>query len=210
MYADEFCGGSELWTYLVGVEAFSQIYRESDRAEMSPAETREMLEKLNREKSLWDAMKMGNDQHFIFQTAPRPVELSSDVVNKCFEEAHKRVFALAKSKIEIVARCKASPQIVISGGTSRHPRVTKRLEEFCAAAGTPEPNFITGSPVGFSSSMIAEEVAIASSNSLTTMQQFMDRGAAFGVQMRQCPNSSNNNPERLWDDYGFFLLSKVG
>ncbi|KAF6805028.1 hypothetical protein CMUS01_14714 [Colletotrichum musicola] len=202
-------GGSEHWTYLVGVKALSKILRESNQSGISPAKKREMLEKFNREKGRCGPVEMGNGQHFVFHMMHWPIDLGPEDLEQCFEEAHDRVFALAKSNIEHVAKYKVPPQIIVSGGTSRHPAVQRRLIEFCAAAGAPKPNFITGKSITFSSGKIAQGVAMAASNCLT-IQQFMDRGAAFGVQMRQCANRGNSNPERLWDNYGFFLLSKNG
>ncbi|KAF6835284.1 hypothetical protein CPLU01_04364 [Colletotrichum plurivorum] len=202
-------GGSEHWTYLVGVKALLKILRESNQSGISPAEKREMLEKFNREKGRCGPVEMGNGQHFVFHMMHWPIDLGPEDLEQCFEEAHDRVFALAKFNIEHMAKYKVPPQIIVSGGTSRHPAVQRRLIEFCAAAGAPKPNFITGKSITFSSGKIAQGVAMAASNCLT-IQKFMDRGAAFGVQMRQCANRGNSNPERLWDNYGFFLLSKNG
>lgn len=55
---------------------------------------------------------------------------------------------------------------------------------------------------------IARGAALATA-SMTTVDQFMERGAAFGIQIRQkLPRNSQDNP-RLWDDTALLLLDKV-
>jgi hypothetical protein len=69
---------------------------------------------------------------------------------------------------------------------------------------------INGIPLTLSRSFkIAKGAAFAAGNKVT-VEEFMRRGAAFGIQMRQSSKSGKGNPHNLWDNEAYFVLSSVG
>ncbi|KAL0931828.1 uncharacterized protein CTRU02_212781 [Colletotrichum truncatum] len=198
-------GGSEHWTFNIGKRVLHEM-RNSTGMSLSLEEQRDMLESFNIKKGSLGPSRARANQPFKF--GPCPVSMSLEDITECFEKGHKNVFEKAKGEIELVSEYKAVPQVIISGGTAKHTDVQIRLRGFCNAAGIPEPWFVSGSSMTYSSGKIAHGVAMAASNCLT-IPEFMARGAAFGLQTRECANRGNTNPNNLWNDVGYFLLSQV-
>lgn len=55
---------------------------------------------------------------------------------------------------------------------------------------------------------IAKGAALATAT-MTTVGEFTDRGAAFGLQLRQKAPRSKKDDSKIWDDYALLLLDKV-
>lgn len=73
----------------------------------------------------------------------RNIQLLPEDINRSFAKGIRRVFEEAEIQIKSLALIKnASPQVIVSGGTSMHRAVVRELNEICARHGVPEPTYV--------------------------------------------------------------------
>ncbi|ORY68911.1 uncharacterized protein BCR38DRAFT_424659 [Pseudomassariella vexata] len=223
-------GGSEQWEYLIG-ETCLELIQQAPGETLSAKAKQSILDDFNRQKSgLGPGQPDNFDLEVIGQTGtPWQVFLSPEKITSCFNEALKEPLALATEKIQQLAkmyrsqndrheadgeinkgrhrRQRAQPRVIVAGGTSKHEGLQSQLRDLCQSSGLPDPVFTDDIMVQYDSVKIAMGAAYAIARPLT-VDQFMRRGAAFGLQMRQHATRGNSNAENEWDDRAMFLMSK--
>ncbi|KAK2016935.1 hypothetical protein LZ32DRAFT_655162 [Colletotrichum eremochloae] len=137
----------------------------------------------------WITIGAGQSRQFFFDAMHNPLKL-----------AEKEIKALApyEGLYENVG-----VKILVSGGTANSEAVQRELKGYCKAAGVSEPIF-AHKKLGRSFA-IAKGAAMAVARDMSFLE-FIENGAAFGIQMLQ----GSNNPERKWDNVGRMLLADKG
>ncbi|KAI1084554.1 hypothetical protein F5B20DRAFT_522169 [Whalleya microplaca] len=201
-------GGGEQWEYNIGMEAlrFIQLVQ---RQYLSPREKQSILDEFNREKC--DLSSGQNDFYFHGQKDNGEVlnvNLSAEKITECFDNALEKPLELATEKIKELGSIEnVKPRVIISGGTSRHEGLKARLEGMCRDNGLPPPVFTDTLEIQYDSMKIAQGTAYAVAEYLT-VEEFLNRGAAIGLQILQQLPSRRGNLEGLWDDTAQLLLTK--
>ncbi|KAK2021278.1 hypothetical protein LX32DRAFT_687862 [Colletotrichum zoysiae] len=196
-------GGSEEWSYRVG-EEFARRFRQQRRRSMRPEEWKAFADQFDNCKSKINP----NNFNGPLNMAGWDITLDSAFISRSFEISHKNVLEEAKENIKIVSQIRGvTPYVIVSGGTANHKTVQDRLRSMCKDHGIGEPSFTNKWSISYASGRIARGVAYAAGSRLT-FNQFLERGAAFGIQRRQNPTRGNGNPDGEWDSVAELLFNK--
>ncbi|KAK2049971.1 hypothetical protein LZ31DRAFT_627269 [Colletotrichum somersetense] len=196
-------GGSEEWSYHVGGE-FARRFRQQRRRSMRPEEWKAFTDQFDSCKSRINP----NNSNGRLNMAGWDITLDSAFISRSFELSHQNVLEKAKEYIKIVSQIRGvTPYVIVSGGTANHKTVQDRLQSMCKDHGIGEPSFTNKWSISYASGRIARGVAYAAGSRLT-FNQFLERGAAFGIQRKQNPTRGNGNPEGEWDSVAKLLFNK--
>jgi hypothetical protein len=85
-----------------------------------------------------------NDKDFIheLQQPEWKVRVNAGQVHQLCKEALRQPLLLAEDQIKLFSEMKGKGvplQVVVSGGTAKHPFVQSQLASYCAKSGLPEP-----------------------------------------------------------------------
>ncbi|RYP74988.1 hypothetical protein DL771_002636 [Monosporascus sp. 5C6A] len=205
-------GGSELWEYNVLQKAVEFIEGQQGRpGAMSNKHKQRLRDDFDCEKG---HQAFGESKGFQFEAAGLDgkqlvINLGSDTVTSCFNEALKRPLEKVEEQLQQLASMgEKKPQVVITGGTARHRGLRARLIELC------EEKYHTHPPIWEEelemdeyTVKVAQGAAYAVSNPLT-VEEFINRGAAFGIQKLRRWTRDSPGSEEKWDDIAEFLMSK--
>ncbi|KAI1859979.1 hypothetical protein JX265_009180 [Neoarthrinium moseri] len=219
-------GGSELWEYLVVKMSLDYLWSEYGLKISAPIRQK-LLDTFNVEKGGCGPEFPGQGFDCCVKDQDgtmRNVTLDEPLVTACFDEAMKFPLALATSRIEAATELLASqtkdnssanmegprsvrkPRIILAGGTARHDGLRTRIKAICQRNNLADP-IITDNIINqYDSVKIACGAAFAVASPLT-LQQFMERGAGFGLQIRQQATRDEIESEHPWDNTASFLFS---
>ncbi|KAK8074010.1 hypothetical protein PG994_004909 [Apiospora phragmitis] len=204
------CGGSEQWEYDIAQKAVERLEKKKGR-QMPPLVKQEILDDFNRGKAKLGPTFDGRD--YLFKGSLENGEsmlmpFTPETLAKYFDAALKRPLELARERIEELINIKdIRPRVVVSGGTSRHAGLQHKLSMMCKENGLSPPFFTDTLSIKYDSMKIALGTVYAASNR-TTIEQFLGRGAAIGVQ-RQPRAPRDPNTEDKWEYVAEFLLSNT-
>ncbi|RYP33739.1 hypothetical protein DL767_004606 [Monosporascus sp. MG133] len=205
-------GGSELWEYNVLQKAieFVEIHQGRPGA-MSNKHKQRLRDDFDREKG---RQALEESKGFRFEAEGLDgklltITLGAEIVTSCFNEALKRPLEKVEEQLQhLAAMGEKEPHVVVTGGTARHRGLRARLIELC------EEKYHIDPPVWEEdleadeyTVKVAQGAAYAVSNPLT-VEQFMDRGAAFGIQRLRRWTRDSPSLEEKWDNIAEFLMSK--
>ncbi|RYP07767.1 hypothetical protein DL764_002314 [Monosporascus ibericus] len=205
-------GGSELWEYNVLEKATEFIEKHQRRpGAMSNEHKQRLRDNFDREKGLH---ALEESKKFRFEAEGLDgklltITLGPEMVTSCFNEALKRPLEKVEEQLQQLAEMGVEkPQVVVTGGTARHRGLRARLIELCSEKyHTHPPVWEEDLEADEYTVKVAQGAAYAVSNPLT-VEQFMDRGAAFGIQrLRRWARRSSSSEEK-WDNTAEFLMSK--
>ncbi|KAH6839516.1 hypothetical protein B0I37DRAFT_386622 [Chaetomium sp. MPI-CAGE-AT-0009] len=210
-------GGSEQWEYHI-VEWLSSRYSQDTNIPVPAYELEDFLTRFRGQKN-----KRAASRRPIITSFPLPDGSGSWRATMSVEEiedAWKRGLSgplrtakreisrlVEKMKVGVVSR----PLVVVSGGTARNPGVKSHIISLCQAKGV-SMVFTDGFnvPIAYDSAKVAMAAAYVVSERLT-VEDFFQRGAAIGLQMRQAREQGKPKTEpREWDDWGRLLLDRDG
>ncbi|KAH6656599.1 hypothetical protein BKA67DRAFT_654926 [Truncatella angustata] len=215
-------GGSELWEYLV-TDLILKYVQRVDGLAPSAQMRQKLLDSFNIAKDGCGPEFPGEgfdcvvkDQH----DQPYNVALNEANIADCFNEAMALPLALASDRIEGLTRLLASqktvhsspttqvgkPRVILAGGTARHEGIRRRIEDICQRNSLSNPVMTDNIINQYDSVKIASGAAFAVASPFT-IERFMERGAAFGIQMRQKAKRDETESEHEWDNTASFLLS---
>ncbi|KAK1975630.1 hypothetical protein LZ30DRAFT_343634 [Colletotrichum cereale] len=172
-------GGSEQWSYHVG-EKFANLVSTLRRRRLTSEEWKMFTDQFNSCKP-----RIGpSNSDGRLKIGGWDMTLDSTFINNSFELAHRNVLEKAKDLIAEVSQLRvATPYVIVSGGTAKHKTVQDRLRTICKDHGLHEPLFSNEWSIAHGSARIARGVAYAAGSRLT-FEQFLQRGAAFGIQRK--------------------------
>ncbi|KAK1756671.1 hypothetical protein QBC47DRAFT_400302 [Echria macrotheca] len=206
-------GGSEQWEHHIG-EWFSRLWTEVIGSPPPPEHREDALSRFRIQKG----RKAEDVPEKITLTFALDDEGSSWRVNltrKTIEEAWRKGLdrPLDKAQHEISRLVKMEENdrihaalVVVSGGTARNPAVKSRMLEICERRGVPvvfTDDFDIH--ITYDSAKVAKAAAFAVSEMLT-VEQFLGRGAAIGLQMRQAVAKLNPKAHQEWDQSAALVL----
>ncbi|RYP61076.1 hypothetical protein DL770_009860 [Monosporascus sp. CRB-9-2] len=205
-------GGSELWEYNVLQKAVEFVEEHQGRpGAMSNKHKQRFRDDFDREKGR-QALK--ESKSFRFEAMgldgkPLEITLGPEVVTPCFHEALKRPLEKVEEQLQqLAAMGVKEPHVVVTGGTARHIGLRARLIELCVQKyHVRPPVWEEDLEADEYTVKVAQGAAYAVSNPLT-VEQFMDRGAAFGIQRLRRWTRNSPSSEEKWDDIAKFLMSK--
>ncbi|KAK1593711.1 uncharacterized protein LY79DRAFT_630885 [Colletotrichum navitas] len=127
-----------------------------------------------------------------------------------FREAMDKPLRRAETEIKELAAfmgryADVGVKVVVSGGTAKNETVQGKLKGFCQDVDLPPPIFVHQNFGSNESFNIAKGAALATARRMTLME-FMENGAAFGIQMLR----GSGNPDRQWDENAFVVLADKG
>ncbi|KAI0191903.1 hypothetical protein F4808DRAFT_465286 [Astrocystis sublimbata] len=133
------------------------------------------------------------------------VMVPAALVLKTFEQALRLPMKTAEDRIVTAAElsdCQA--RVLVAGGTSKSRYLQQKIKECCAANGLREPLFLEtlGTP-GFTA-RISEGAAYAVAHA-PSVDEFLSRGAGFGIQMLQ--RRSADASGTIWDNEALFMYT---
>ncbi|KZL72383.1 hypothetical protein CT0861_03491 [Colletotrichum tofieldiae] len=197
-------GGSEQWSYHVG-EQFAKIFSLMRGRSMTSEEWKTFTDQFdNCKPSLGPGTCDGR-----LKVGGWDMTLPSAYIDDCFERSHTHVFQKANEYIKLVSEIHgATPYVIVSGGTAKHKTVQSRLRNMCKEHGIKEPLFSNEWSITHGSGRIARGVAYAAGSRLT-FDQFLQRGAAFGIQRKQKASRGDPNSSEEWNNVADLLFCKV-
>ncbi|KAH7014319.1 uncharacterized protein B0I36DRAFT_389249 [Microdochium trichocladiopsis] len=201
-------GGSEHWEYLVGEACATLVAEDAAAWDARTLSTKDRQAILNSFHQQIDLCGPGSNKGFYFRANEKDMRrfhLSSAVIDDCFEKALAGPLRRAeKDMIKVAARYSHDVLVVVTGGTSQHHAVQDRIRQMCAKHDIErEPVFADSLEIAYSSAKIAKGATFALSSS-QSVKQFLENGAAIGLQTLQDGSKKNT----LWDDIAPFLMSK--
>ncbi|KAI0123474.1 hypothetical protein BJ170DRAFT_109899 [Xylariales sp. AK1849] len=219
-------GGSELWEYLAAERSLEFAQHVYDLAP-SALIRQNVLDSFNGAKGGCGPGFPGED----FDCTVKDqygrrcnIFLDEADITACFNEAMKLPLDLAAARIEEVTRLLTSqkqapstattrgpkpvgkPRVILAGGTARHEGLRRKVEAVCQKNNISDPVLTDNIMIQYDSAKIASGAAFAVASPLT-VESFVRRGAAFGLQMRQKAKRGETESEHQWDDTASFLLS---
>ncbi|KAK9780721.1 hypothetical protein SCAR479_01907 [Seiridium cardinale] len=219
-------GGSELWEYLVAEMSIKYVERVHGLSP-SPAIRQKLLDSFNVAKGGCGPEFPGQGFDYIVRDhldCTHNVILDEPRITACFNEAMALPINLAATKIGELgtmldtrkddhpstdiqpSASSGKPRVILAGGSARHEGVRKRVEAACRHNNLSDPVMTDNIINQYDSVKIASGAAFAVASPLT-LDQFMRRGAAFGLQMRQGAARNIMKSEQPWDNTALFLLS---
>ncbi|KAI4598338.1 hypothetical protein KJ359_003222 [Pestalotiopsis sp. 9143b] len=214
-------GGSELWEYLLAERSLACV-KSMHGVVPSPASKQKLLDSINKSKRNWGPECEDNEDFeclVLHQGRQYYVDMDEYFVEECFDRAMKAPLALAADRIGEAARIWQSqdqnkedlqgreptqkPRVILAGGTASNKGLVRKIEDMCHSNGLDSPVKTRDISIHYNSVKIASGAAFAVASPLT-VEQFMKRGAAFGVQMRQ---QAEPGSAHQWDNTAAFLYS---
>ncbi|KAK3296446.1 uncharacterized protein B0H64DRAFT_398279 [Chaetomium fimeti] len=210
-------GGSEQWEYHI-VQWFSDRFSQDTKVPVPPNELEDFLTRFRSQKNKRAASRRPITTNF---PMPNSIDtwratLTVEEIEHAWKRGLRGPLRTAEREISrLVERTKlgvvSQPLVVVSGGTARNPAVKSRITSLCDAKGvsvvfTDEFNV----RIAYDSAKVAMAAAYVVSETLT-VEEFFQRGAAIGLQMRQAREQGKPKTEpREWDDWGRVLLDLDG
>ncbi|KAK6085036.1 hypothetical protein SCUP515_00854 [Seiridium cupressi] len=219
-------GGSELWEFLVAEMSIKYVERVHG-LNPSPAIRQKLLDSFNIAKGGCGPEFPGQGFDCVVRDhldRTYNVIFDESRITACFNEAMALPINLAATKIGELgtlldtrkddhpstdiqsSASSGKPRVILAGGSARHEGVRKRVEAACQHNNLSDPVMTDNIINQYDSVKIASGAAFAVASPLT-LDQFMRRGAAFGLQMRQRAARNSMKSEHPWDDTAYFLLS---
>ncbi|ETS85957.1 hypothetical protein PFICI_03982 [Pestalotiopsis fici W106-1] len=212
-------GGSELWELLL-VETSLEILQREHNIVPSGANRQKLLDSINNAKYELGPQYENKDFDHIVRDGKKDymIGLDESCVTNCFDKALRKPLALAATRIRDAATTlkldnqidapdiMLKPRVILSGGTASHQGLARMIEDICRRNGLDKHVATDDIRIHYDSVKIASGAAFAVASSLT-VEKFLQRGAAFGLQMRQPVNPGSTESEHKWDNTAYFLWS---
>ncbi|KAK2011820.1 hypothetical protein LZ32DRAFT_606077 [Colletotrichum eremochloae] len=197
-------GGSEQWSYHIG-KKFANHFRFMKRRPITPEEWKVFIDQFD---SCKPRINPNSSNGRLLIGGWGDVTLNSDDIKKYFEQSHGNVLEKARKMIAKVSKINGvTPYVIVSGGTAKHKTVQERLRIMCKDHDIDEPQFTNEWSISHASARIARGVAYAAGSRLT-FNQFLQRGAAFGIQRKQMSIQDDGKPAGEWESVAYLLFSK--
>ncbi|KAK1460004.1 hypothetical protein CMEL01_03003 [Colletotrichum melonis] len=193
---DTFCtrGGTQLWEQAFGRFAIEYLEKKL-KSKLPPRERTQLLENfhLHIKKLRSDKIKEMSLHITDPQNARKSltVYLSEEEAEGCFLDGMKRPIELAKEKIAEAATLSNRVRVVVSGGSGKSSVVQAHIWEACRKAKINDPFFFHEKAGDKDSWNISKGAAIATATTMTGLE-FMERGAAFGIQVGSLKNDDGS------------------
>ncbi|KAK1712086.1 hypothetical protein BDP67DRAFT_490520 [Colletotrichum lupini] len=187
-------GGTELWEQAFGKFAIEYLEKKL-KSKLPPRERTQLLQNfhLHIKKLRSDKIKEMSLHVTDPQNARRSltVYLSEEEAEGCFLDGMKRPIELAKEKIAEAATLSNRVRVVVSGGSGKSSIVQAYIWEACRKAKIDDPFFFHENAGDKDSWNISKGAAIATATTMTG-REFMERGAAFGIQVGHLKNDGGS------------------
>ncbi|KAI0817691.1 hypothetical protein GGR55DRAFT_673521 [Xylaria sp. FL0064] len=211
--AEDAGGGSEQWEHYIAEECI-QVMKDQGfiqpHQNVTPRQRQLLLDDFNRFKK--DCEDTDADFEFRCLTTKgrtQTLSLSADRVAAAHKEAFE--FALQKANDMIKQAAELSDKnahIIFTGGSARSKFTRQKLEKYCKDHGMSNGvRFIADEGLNYLNMRIASGAAYAIAYRLS-VQEFIDRGAAFGMQVREIGPRTPNPKEEPWNDEADLLFSR--
>ncbi|KAI0428804.1 hypothetical protein F5Y09DRAFT_277102 [Xylaria sp. FL1042] len=211
--AEDAGGGSEQWEHYIAEECIQMMMDQGfiqSHQNVTPRQRQLLLDDFNRfKKNCEDTSADFEFRCLTLKGRTRPLSLGADKVAAAHEKAFES--ALQKANFMIKQAAKLSDKkarIIITGGSVRSNFTREKLEKHCQKHGMSEGlRFIADEGVSNLTMRIAHGAAYAIAYQLS-VQEFIDRGAAFGMQVREIGPRTPNPKEEPWNDEASLLFLK--
>ncbi|KAL2875821.1 hypothetical protein SGCOL_008968 [Colletotrichum sp. CLE4] len=203
-------GGTQLWEKRV--DDFATNYVEKSlKSTLLPSQRADILEMFHLKiKRLQTGLFASMVLHAEDQTnhSSISVHLRATDARQCFIDGLEAPLRLARKKIDAAVALGSNVKIVLSGGSGKNSLVQANLQQACTQLKIDEP-FLFYEAVGEKDSFnISKGAALAAVDNLT-VQEFIDRGAAFGFQIGR-PEKGVNSSFISWESAATLALDSDG
>ncbi|KAF4775909.1 hypothetical protein HER10_EVM0001823 [Colletotrichum scovillei] len=189
---DTFCtsGGTQLWEQAFGKFAI-EYCEKTLKSKLPPRQRTRLFQDFHLQIKKFSSDKI--KEMSLHVTDPQnarkslTVYLSEEESKGCFWDGLKRPIELAKKKIAEAATLSNRVRVVVSGGSGKSSMVQAHVWEACKKAEIDDPFFFHEKAGDKDSWNISKGAAIATANTMTGLE-FMERGAAFGIQVGYLKN----------------------
>ncbi|KAI1356292.1 hypothetical protein F5Y01DRAFT_309705 [Xylaria sp. FL0043] len=211
--AEDAGGGSEQWEHYIAEECIQMMMHQGfiqPHQSATPRQRQLILDDFNRFKK--DCENADADFEFRCLTKKgrtQPLSLSANRVAAAHDEAFEFALQKANNMIEQAAKLSnKSAHIIFTGGSVRSKFTRQKLEKYCEDHGMSNGlRFIADEGPHNLTMRIAYGAAYAIAYRLS-VQEFIDRGAAFGMQVREIGPRTPNPEGEPWNDEAPLLFSR--
>ncbi|KAI1429974.1 hypothetical protein F5Y12DRAFT_214812 [Xylaria sp. FL1777] len=207
-------GGSEQWEHYVAEECIQMMVHQGliqAHGSATPQQRQLLLDDFNRFKKEY-CKQTDADFEFHYLTpegCTEPLFLGADKVaaahQKAFESALQKASAMIKEAANLSNK---EAHIMVTGGSAKSKLTKEKIEKLCKKHGMSDGLDFLGEQGLIDLNMrIAHGAAYAVAYQLS-VQDFIDRGAAFGMQRKVIGPRTRNPKEEPWNDEAALLFSK--
>ncbi|KXH27036.1 hypothetical protein CSIM01_12611 [Colletotrichum simmondsii] len=197
---DTFCtsGGTQLWERAFA--DFAARYFETQQGiYLPPRERTQLLQSFHLQIKKFNSNKINDMSLHVTDpenaTRSRTVYLTETQAGQCFWDGMKRPIDLAKQKIAEAATLSDRVRVVVSGGSGKSSIVQAHVHDACRKAKIDAPYPFYEKAGDKDSWNISKGAAIATATTMTGLE-FIERGAAFGIQVGYIRNSDGSTVRR--------------
>ncbi|OHE93545.1 hypothetical protein CORC01_11142 [Colletotrichum orchidophilum] len=203
-------GGTQLWEKKI--DEFATNYVEKSlKLTLLPSQRAEILEEFH--------LKIKRLQSDIFQSMilhtddPKDnrsiaIHLRGSDAKQCFLDGLEEALNLAREKIAEAVALTSNVKIVLSGGSGKNSLVQADVQHACAELGIDKPFLLYEAVSEKDSFNISKGAAYATADKIT-VQEFIQRGAAFGFQLGR-PEKGKDGPFISWESAATLALDADG
>ncbi|KAI1360818.1 hypothetical protein F5Y08DRAFT_316577 [Xylaria arbuscula] len=209
-------GGSEQWEHYVAEECIGMMIKEGyirSRQDVKPGQRQLLLDDFNTFKKAMceDSNEDFEVRRLVFdgRKATLPLVLNHERIIAAHKKAFNNAFQKADSMIKEAAMLSnKTARVIVTGGSVRSSLTEKKLEKLCENHGIDKDNlvFVAKQGVLGLNMRIAHGAAYAIAYQLS-VREFIDRGAAFGMQVKTVGPRSHPDDED-WNNYASLLFSQ--
>ncbi|KAF6806289.1 hypothetical protein CSOJ01_08948 [Colletotrichum sojae] len=191
--ADSFAEDNHLWEASVSEYCTENTFSGDEKKPITPAVRNALMRQFKEQ-----IMEMGSEEFEEMELRARApkghssgeefcISIAAQKAEELFRNALDRPLRMAKDEIGQLAHLslrnpRSKTQVIVSGGSAKSKKVQKFLDAVCEENGVPLPSYIYENTGPAESFRVAEGAAIATANRMG-LREFINRGAAFGLQM---------------------------
>ncbi|KAI1310472.1 hypothetical protein F5Y03DRAFT_392408 [Xylaria venustula] len=211
--AEDAGGGSEQWEHYVAEECIQMMIREGyilPFQDIAPKQRQVLLDDFNRFKKNSEDTNVDLEFRCLRSDGgTEPLSLGAERVAAAHEKVFESAFEKANTMIKLAAALSNSnARIIVTGGSVKSKLTKEKVEEYCEKYHMSEGlDFMGEQGVSGLTMMIAQGAACAIAYQLS-VEMFIDRGAAFGMQVREIGPRTRDTEKELWNNEAPLLFSK--